>query len=226
VLLFYPNEGTATPIESSAIKGLGGSLGPLTRVMVEQSVHASSVIPIMGDANVGDVKEAFLEESIPGYEDRGLTKGARLVESFSDGPALRDATNGFVAWGKTAAGDVTVYDSSTTPPTNPIFGAEQPPKGITVIYPDDYTHLQDYRDFAPVHRGNCNVLFADGSLKEFKDINGDGYLNPGFLIDETSTDPGYFASTGYTDSIVELPEALIFSGVFLQRDFTKKVNLD
>lgn len=40
--------------------------------------------------------------------------------------------------------------------------------------------LQDYRGFNPVHRGACNVLMADGSIKRFIDRNKDGLLNNGF----------------------------------------------
>ncbi len=39
---------------------------------------------------------------------------------------------------------------------------------------------QDYRGFAPVHSGVCNVLFADGSVRAILDRNRDGYLNNGF----------------------------------------------
>lgn len=40
--------------------------------------------------------------------------------------------------------------------------------------------LQDYRNFAPLHRGACNLLFADASVRPVVDLNDDGYLNNGF----------------------------------------------
>lgn len=42
--------------------------------------------------------------------------------------------------------------------------------------------LQDYRAFAPLHRGSCNILFADGHVGSFVDTNDDGFLNNGFNV--------------------------------------------
>jgi len=79
--------------------------------------------------------------------------------------------------------------------------------------------LQDYRDFAIVHNGSVNVLMADGSVRSFQDVNGDGYLNPGFPAD-TSVSPA--SITGYTDGLVEINSSEMFTGTFLRKaEFAK-----
>jgi prepilin-type N-terminal cleavage/methylation domain-containing protein/prepilin-type processing-associated H-X9-DG protein len=233
-LVYDAADGTA-----AKIKGLGGTRGGLTRNFLDNSYHSSSVIPILGDANVGDVKEAFLKGDILGTDGSvALPAGSRLVESFSDGPidTSTAATSGLRPWGSAAAGNggvVTALKTDTAAGGDVTVSVYADEQGGTVagvqIAPkanNQLSHLQDYRDFGPVHGGGqggaCNILFADGSIKSFNDVNGDGYLNPGIRIDPSAD----FGATGYRDSVNELPEAQIFSGVFLERTGNGKGNLD
>ena len=217
----------------SPLKGLAGSLGPLTRNYVDAGGVVSSLIPIMGDANVGDTKEAVLTNDITATDGTTfLVSGSRLVESFNDGPADRDASSAgstagvggtwttlFKGWYKSTSEIMVVSEDQTTN----LFRDEQPPTGTAAVF----NHLQDTRDFGVVHGsgkgGSCNILFADGSVKTFSDQNADGFLNPGFTVD-TAT-PANAATVGYAGNEVELPPAQIFSGVFLQKSPSKS-NLD
>ena len=133
-----------------------------------------------------------------------------------------------ISWEKNTS-DTTVLESAGSTIVTSIFRDEQGGPGVPKKDPLD--HLQDYRDFGPVHGsgkgGSCNVLFADGSVKTFVDQNGDGFLNPGFDI-ITNNPPGTttdFTGTGYSDNLVELPAAQIFSGIFLNK-VSGKDNLD
>jgi prepilin-type processing-associated H-X9-DG protein len=62
--------------------------------------------------------------------------------------------------------------------------------------------LQDYRDFQPVHRGTAMILFADGSVRPFVDLNDDGLLNNGFPAS---------SGGGFSDDEVEMKSDEIFS---------------
>ncbi len=196
---------TGATAKEKALKSLNGALGPLTRDIVDNSAHPSNLIPLMFDAAPGDASEALLVKDI----GTSFRAGDRLVESFSDGPALASVDNGaFLGWAKAPA-DI---DASA------VMRNEQPQTGTT---PTPLQHLQDYRDMGPVHgtgRGGCNTLMADGSIVTFADQNGDGYLNPGFVITGTLDSEG----VGYTSNTVEIASSQIFSGVFLKRLEAKK----
>ena len=68
--------------------------------------------------------------------------------------------------------------------------------------------LQDYRGFASVHRGICNVLMADGSVQALNDKNGDGLINNGF----PQTSGG-----GFADDKVEYEPNELFSKAVLRK---------
>jgi prepilin-type N-terminal cleavage/methylation domain-containing protein/prepilin-type processing-associated H-X9-DG protein len=55
--------------------------------------------------------------------------------------------------------------------------------------------LQDYRSFGPVHRNTCNILFADNSVRVYRDTNKDGFLNNGFPANPAA---------GFADDAIEL----------------------
>lgn len=207
---------TITFTKGTFIKGPAGSKGPLTRIAVDTAYPAANVIPLGGDSNFGDIADRICKADMIATDGTVfLRAGDNLVESFSDGPCAKTTVE---SW-QTGSGTITIYDPAS--PSAHVIGEEQPPTGIVRKTNSAASNLQDHRDFGPVHGGSsANVLFADGSVKAFQDLNGDGFLNPGF-----DGDPD--GSKGYTDNLVELPDAQIFSGVFLERfNLTAKTTLD
>src|SRR4029079_2479891 len=86
------NTGTAPDVKLVFVKGtkqkaIIGTTGPLNRSQVDSGAISASLIAIAGDSNVGDIKEAILAAQLGAY----MPSGMRLVESFSDGPCLRQA---------------------------------------------------------------------------------------------------------------------------------------
>jgi hypothetical protein len=95
-----------------------------------------------------------------------------------------------------------VVDSLTNGPLDPAtmlaptFAAGTSYEGPSGWWAGWSAALQDYRGFGPVHRGVCNVVFADASVKSIRDRDGDGLLNSGFTPNATN---------GFGSSTVELP---------------------
>lgn len=98
--------------------------------------------------------------------------GEPLSKSFTDGPVLK---------------------SNLQTPTFPNGTPQAGPNGWWAGW--NRQTLQDYRGFAPLHRGNCNVLFGDGSVRSVTDANGDGLLNNGFPA----------GVGGFRDDVPEIP---------------------
>ncbi len=223
----------ATPLSSKiesgsySFKGLKMTLGPLTRRVTDNSLISSSVIPLLGDAAPGDPDEALLVLDLKrspatapaGFSDDGLEQvyaaaGDRLCESFCDGPAQYDVTVPRLA-----------LMPKTGVPLEAQMTAESSPTGIGDPVIGSNYWLQDTRDFYCLHGGgrklSCNILMADGSVKEFADLNGDRYLNPGFLKGVTLTNEEA-KTIGYRDGTVDLPPHECFSGMFLSGDVFKR----
>lgn len=216
---------------SYSFKGLQMTLGPLTRKVTDASPIATSVVPLLGDAAPGDPDEAILVLDLKrtpataptGFADDGkevvyATAGERLGESFCDGPAQYDAT-----------GHKLVLMPKTGVPLEAQMTAEASPTGIGDPVVGSNYWLQDTRDFYCVHGGgsklSCNILMADGSVREFADGNGDRYLNPGFLKGATLTDEEA-KTIGYKDGTVDLPPHECFSGLFLSGDAFKRAKFE
>ena len=204
---------------TSGLKGLAGSTGPLTRTQLDNSGLPANTIPLAGVAAPGDDDEAVLVADIPGK----LTLGARLAESFNDGPAYVKTGSGsdvVALVGSNQAADFTSLNLAAQFPL---------PNGDNVSAQNFADRaaaastlppmLQDTRDwFAWGGTGrskHCNLLFADGSVKQVKDENGDGFLNPGFNI-VNGDEAQLRAVTGYTDNTVELPPSICYNGALLE----------
>jgi prepilin-type N-terminal cleavage/methylation domain-containing protein/prepilin-type processing-associated H-X9-DG protein len=211
-------------------KGLSTTLGPLTRRQVESSRIVSSNIALLGDAAPGDPSEAILAVSLTkdaaldtlGNGDPEtvtyLEQGARLAETMNDGPASWDASNKkLLLMGKLE-------------PVAHQLECEATVKGCppAAVGSPNYW-LQDTRDWYAIHGSgrqlSCNVLMADGSVKEFVDLNGDRFLNPGFPVPKGLTDTEY-AGIGYRDDTVELHPKDIFNGVFIGGEVFKSADFE
>ncbi|MGA2030890.1 MAG: prepilin-type N-terminal cleavage/methylation domain-containing protein [Thermoguttaceae bacterium] len=148
----------------------------------------------------GNITSLALRSSTFGPLGRSLGDVASCSNSFLPlmgcgglGPPLA------MAVGPVAAGAPTALSFTPGPVDASSMQMPQPPStdpGTNWSYWHNGT-LQDFRAFLPVHRGSCNILFADGSVSSFNDTNGDGLLNNGF---KPSTAP----NSGFSDATVEL----------------------
>lgn len=167
-------------------KMLGHStVGPLSTARLGRTGSpALNLIPLMGDgAVIGRMLPAPIGDS---------ELGEPLVLAFTGGPALNNPAN-------TSFSPPGPFSSGT-----PREGA--PGVGWWVAWAKG--SLQDYRGFSPVHGGEGNILFADGSVRSFEDSNGDQMFNNGFNISPPFSD----ASDPNPDrNVTEFPPREVFS---------------
>jgi len=148
---------------------------------------------------------------------RGSTYGPLNVNMLAAGevassfvPLLGDGRNADQLerpFGKFSTGAPLVPAFTRGPVTNPAMAFLTVPSGTAREGAAGWWAMwnatrQDYRGFAPLHRGVANILMADGSVQSFKDGNGDQQLNNGFTAD---------TANGYSDSSEELPRTEFWS---------------
>lgn len=149
--------------------------GPLRLAVLDSSGVPGSFVPLLGD---GAPTIRTLPQPVG-----NLAGGELLVAPYTDGPVLSLPYN------------------SLQPLATPAFAAGTPrdgPNGWWIVW--NKMVLQDYRNFGMIHRNSCNILFADGSVRQISDVNYDGKLNNGFT-----------AVGGFADANDELPEDDVFS---------------
>ncbi|APZ94300.1 DUF1559 domain-containing protein [Fuerstiella marisgermanici] len=230
VLLAAPNdpdglvEGT---VKGRKCKDFQASKGPLKLSVMETSDVPSSNVALLADAAPGDAKEAILSLGDPSGVplNADLFNGARLGESFNDGPAYWDDANNrirlmdkgdldgevlanYIPSGYPTEGEVVVEGNYSAGGSSGTGAA-----GELV--------LQDTRDFYAVHRNQPNVLMADGSVKVLRDSNGDNYFNPGFAATTGTAD-----TDGYTSALCEVNAFDVYFGMNLSDGGVSKGNFE
>ncbi|WP_436717111.1 DUF1559 domain-containing protein [Roseiconus lacunae] len=195
------------------------SVGPLTASSIDTARVSAQNIGLLGDAGPGDLDEAVLVADVTNAAGEVLLpKGMLLAESFNDGPAYWDSS----------ADRIHLLDKDVRMGQQ-ILCEKGQATTIECALPvhagvrDDTTnpggtYLQDTRDWFAIHTGAANILMADGSVRLFFDESNDGYLNPGFPIDDDITD---FTSIGYNSADVELPPSQMYNGIWFNDSWFK-----
>ena len=197
---------------TSGFKEFQDTTGPLKYRQVEGGQIPASNVPLLGCAGPGDSDEAFLIQTL----SEELAEGIRLAESFNDGPAYWNGTAvELIDDAHGMGGLVDIKNAVITAEGWPTVGTIQEPTALANDLGSPI--LQDTRDWFAVHSGKVNVAMADGSVKSIVDLNGDGFLNPGFNVgeDTTTSFEDKAARIGYTDSTLELHPSVCYSGVML-----------
>jgi prepilin-type N-terminal cleavage/methylation domain-containing protein/prepilin-type processing-associated H-X9-DG protein len=208
---------------SGKFKELGGTAGPIQLNTIDKSRVPASNIAIIGDAGPGDIDEAILVAPVTNQKVE-LPQGMLLTEAFNDGPAFWDTSTSRLNLIDEAAimnaeigcerGEATTVNCGLA--ANAAVTGSNPQLGAPGDLTGGYFYLQDTRDWFAIHNGSANILMADGSVKSVSDINGDGYLNPGFPVnaDESLTESD-LVQVGYSSDDIELPASSFFMGVFV-----------
>lgn len=196
--------------QGSATSAVQRTAGPLTTSALDSGQVPASAIAMIGCGTRGDVtatkRDGELAGAIPAPYN--LSLGAPAAESFNDGPSVVDA-------GKV----VTAGDASAPTTLDDLRASPLLTEGAT----GDNLYHQDTRDMRAYHSKSLNVVFADGSVRSFVDVNNDGFINPGFDVSSaTGTEEERAASIGYLSSEVEVSSFDWYTGIFLNGSALEK----
>jgi prepilin-type N-terminal cleavage/methylation domain-containing protein/prepilin-type processing-associated H-X9-DG protein len=203
------NNGTAGGLKdwwSSGANPVQRCLGPMTLRQLDAGDVPAPAIALLGCGTQGDVNQSsgtgdgILDKNIDAV--LGLVQGVPVAESFNDGPSVSNGSNAIL-----------LADGGTprTAFLNQTYG-----KVGEAGVPGQF--LQDTRDWYAYHSANVNLVFADGSVRSIEDVNKDGYINPGFVVDGTATS----VATGYLSSEIEANPWDLYPGVLLKGTFPTK----
>jgi len=154
-------------------------------------VSLASRASTLGPLNPALIDSSPVPASLVPLLGCGATVGL-LSEGMGDRPAGSFLTKAFTTG--------PVRNPGMTPPT---FASGTPRSGPNGWWAGWNATRQDYRGFGPVHRGQANILFADGSVRQVKDLNEDHLINNGFMSN---------GQNGFADNQVEWPPDEVFSG--------------
>ena len=191
---------------SSGVNPVQRCLGPLTLRQLDAGDVPAPSIALLGCGTQGDVNQSsgtgdgILDKNIDAA--LGLVQGVPVAESFNDGPSVSNGSNAIQL--VTGGTPRSVFLNQT-------FG-----KLGEAGMPGQF--LQDTRDWFAYHSGSVNLVFADGSVRSIEDVNKDGYINPGFVVDGSATS----VATGYLSSEIEANPWDLYSGVLLNGSFPTK----
>ncbi|MGO8753449.1 MAG: DUF1559 domain-containing protein [Thermoguttaceae bacterium] len=155
--------------------------GPLSPSTLDSSPAQSSTVPLLACGGTAGTLSAAIG-AIPGGSPTTLT--------FTPGPVMNLTVN-----------PLTPGPGSTVSSTTFAVGTAKATWWATW----NNNTLQDFRGFAPVHRYQCNILFADGSVRGVTDLNKDGFLNNGFQSATGAPVPPF------ADTVTEIDSSEVYS---------------
>ncbi len=205
-------------------KGVGGTTGPLSAQVMDTSRISSSNVAFIGCAAPGDLKDGILSQTLEHADNGQIVKyiesGSLLTEAFNDGPAHANDTAAIALIDPSRSLSSQLVCERDEPSTVNCAAPTGDSAGVDALgtTAGNGIYLQDTRDWFAIHQGSANILMGDGSVKQFYDVNSDGYLNPGFGV---APDATQIDNVGYADATVEMTRDQFFGGVFISDNFFK-----